>query len=81
MSRVKNGDIVLPENEKPKERIRLDVLLTEKYPEYNRSTLQNFIKSGYVKVDGKVVKKPNYEIIKESNPKIAFQVGRQNCLL
>ena len=74
MSRVKNGDIVLPENEKPKERIRLDVLLTEKYPEYNRSTLQNFIKSGYVKVDGKVVKKPNYEIIKESNPKISLSV-------
>ena len=33
MSRVKNGDIVLPENEEKKERIRLDHLLIEQHPE------------------------------------------------
>ena len=74
MSRVKNGDMVLPEKEQKKERVRLDMLLVQKYPEYNRSTLQNFVKSGYVTVDGEVVKKPNYEIIKESNPKITLLV-------
>lgn len=74
MSRVKNGDIVLPEDVKPKERIRLDMLLVEKYPEYNRSTLQNFVKSGYVTVDNKVIKKPNYEIIKDEIPKIVLSV-------
>ena len=74
MSRVKNGDMVLPEQDGPKERIRLDHLLTEKYPEYNRSTLQNFIKSGYVTVDDKIIKKPNYEIIKDSEPKIVLSV-------
>jgi 23S rRNA pseudouridine1911/1915/1917 synthase len=74
MSRVKNGDMVLPEKEQPKERIRLDHILTEKYPKYNRSTLQNFIKSGYVAVDDKVITKPNYEIIKDSNPKIVLSV-------
>ncbi len=74
MSRVKNGDMVLPEKETPKERIRLDILLTEKYPEYNRSTLQNFIKSGYVTVDDKIIKKPNYEIIKDATPKISLSV-------
>ena len=74
MSRVKNGDMVLPEKELPKERVRLDMILVEKYPEYNRSTLQNFIKSGYVTVDDKIIKKPNYEIIKDSDPKIVLSV-------
>lgn len=62
MSRVKNGDVILPKNI-PDERKRLDLLLVEKYPEWNRGTLQNFIKSGYVTVDGKIIKKPNAEII------------------
>lgn len=78
MSRVKNGDMVLPEKEQKKERIRLDHILIEKYPEYNRSTLQNFIKSGYVTVDGKTIKKPNYEIIKDSNPEIILSVPERN---
>ena len=59
MSRVINGDKVLAqEGEKP-ELSRLDLLLVEKYPEYNRSSLQTFIKSGFVKVNGKIAKKPN----------------------
>ncbi len=59
MSRVINGDVVLEtEAEKP-EKFRLDHLMVEKYPEYNRSTLQKFIKEGYVTVDGVVVQKPN----------------------
>ncbi len=67
MSRVKNGDVVLTEEQKPKKRTRLDLILVEKYPEYNRSTLQNFIKSGYVTVNGEIVTKPNAEIITEED--------------
>ena len=43
----------------PASKTRLDHLLVAKYPEYNRSSLQKFIKAGLVKVKGKVVKKPN----------------------
>ena len=43
----------------PAAKTRLDHLLVAKYPEYNRSSLQKFIKAGLVKVKGKVVKKPN----------------------
>lgn len=78
MSRVKNGDMVLPEKEQPKERVRLDHILIEKYPDYNRSTLQNFIKSGYVTVDDKTVKKPNYEILKDSEPKITLSIPEKD---
>lgn len=78
MSRVKNGDMVLPEKEQPKERVRLDHILIEKYPDYNRSTLQNFIKSGYVTIDGKTVKKPNYEILKDSEPEITLSIPEKD---
>ena len=59
MSRVINGDTVLPEEEVAPEKVRLDVLMTEIFRSYNRSTLQKFIESGYVKVDGKLAEKPN----------------------
>lgn len=61
LSRVINGDVEISEPEKT-ERFRLDKKLVEKYPDYNRNTLQTFIKSGYVKVNGKVALKPNTEI-------------------
>lgn len=59
MSRVINGDKVLAEDEAPEEKVRLDILLKEVYKSYNRSTLQKFIESGFVTVDGKLVLKPN----------------------
>jgi len=59
MSRVINGDIDLKSQEEKPEKFRLDHLLVEQYPNYNRSSLQTFIKNGYVTVDGKVAKKPN----------------------
>lgn len=62
MSRVKNGDVILKQDEEREKRTRLDLLLVAKFPEFNRSTLQNFIKSGYVTVKDKVVKKPNFEV-------------------
>ena len=59
MSRVINGDTVLPEAEQPEEKVRLDVLMREIYRSYNRSTLQKFIESGFVTVDGELVTKSN----------------------
>lgn len=65
MSRVKNGDVILSTGENPIKRRRLDHILVEEHPEFNRSTLQNFIKSGYVTFNGEIVKKPNLEVIVE----------------
>ena len=59
MSRVINGDTVLPEAETAPEKVRLDVLAKEFYKSYNRSTLQKFIESGFMSVDGEVVVKPS----------------------
>ncbi len=61
LSRVINGDIEIKKEER-KERKRADLILVEQHPEFNRSTLQNFIKSGYVSLDGQTIKKPNAEI-------------------
>lgn len=59
MSRVINGDVVLETADQKPEKFRLDLLMVEKYPEYNRSTLQKFIREGWVTVNGDPVKKPN----------------------
>lgn len=59
MSRVINGDTVLSEAPEQIPKVRLDILLVNKYKSYNRSTLQKFIEAGYVTVDGVVVKKSN----------------------
>lgn len=67
MSRVINGDVVLPEAPEVEEKTRLDLLLVERFPGYNRSSLQTFIKSGFVTVDGKVIKKPNEKISQDAH--------------
>ena len=59
MSRVINGDTILPEEAENPEKTRLDILMTDIYKSYNRSTLQRFIEMGFVKVDGEKVTKPN----------------------
>lgn len=59
LSRVINGDDALVTDATPAAKTRLDHLLVAKYPTYNRSSLQKFIKAGLVKVNGKIVKKPN----------------------
>lgn len=65
MSRVINGDVAFPspDTEAPA-KIRLDHLLMQQYPEYNRSSLQTFIKSGFVSfADGRrIAKKPNEKV-------------------
>jgi len=70
MSRVINGDIILDQNEVKPELFRLDHLLVEQNKKYNRSTLQTFVKSGFVSVDGKIIKKPNAKV--EKNAKIVL---------
>lgn len=62
LSKVINGDVVLPEAEVAPEKVRLDVLAKEIYKSYNRSTLQKFIEHGYMSVDGELVMKPNAKV-------------------
>ena len=62
LSRVVNGDVVLPEDQQAPEKIRLDHFLVQQHPEYNRSSLQTFIKSGYVAVNDTIVTKPNSKV-------------------
>ena len=64
MSRVINGDVVLPVEEAKLEKVRLDVLAKEIYKSYNRSTLQKFIERGYMSVDGEVVVRPSARFVR-----------------
>lgn len=63
MSRVINGDVVLSDTPEAPEKKRLDHMMVEIFKSYNRSTLQKFIESGFVRVDGKVTKKPNQKFV------------------
>lgn len=72
LSRVINGDTTLPEDQTGPEKFRLDHLLVEQHPEYNRSSLQTFIKSGFVTVDGEKITKPNSKF--EKGAKIILSV-------
>lgn len=65
MSRVINGDTVLAEAPEAVPKVRLDVMMAGIYKSYNRSTLQKFIKNGFVKVEGELV----------SNPAAKFEEG------
>lgn len=72
MSRVINGDKTLDTEEEKPEKFRLDHLLVEAHPEFNRSTLQRFIKDGRVKVNGEVAKKVNAKF--EKTAKVTLSV-------
>ena len=63
MSRVINGDVVLSDTPEAPEKKRLDHMMVEIFKSYNRSTLQKFIESGFVKVDGVMAKKPNQKFV------------------
>lgn len=63
MSRVINGDVVLEAPEEKPEKVRLDVMMAGIYKSYNRSTLQKFIRKGFVKVDGELCVKPNMKFL------------------
>lgn len=75
LSRVINGDRVLTTEQPADHRQRLDHLLVAQHPEYNRSSLQNFIKRGFVTVDGQTAKKPNEKV--NPDAKIALNVPEQ----
>lgn len=63
MSRVINGDIEVKGDEVTPEKVRLDHLMAKIYKSYNRSTLQKFIREGFVTVDGELAKKPNQKFV------------------
>lgn len=46
--------------------MRLDVYLTEHWPEHSRAQWQKFCQNGYVKVDGEVVTKPKCKLGEDS---------------
>lgn len=62
LSRVINGDVTLANEQTAPDKRRLDLILVEQHPEYNRSSLQHFIKSGFVTVNGIPATKPNEPI-------------------
>lgn len=59
MSRVINGDTELTEAPAKIPKMRLDIMMAGIYKSYNRSTIQKFIKNGFVEVDDEPVLKPN----------------------
>lgn len=59
MSRVINGDIEVAAAPEAEPKQRLDMALLAKYPGYNRSTLQKYIKNNQVRVNGEIVAKAN----------------------
>lgn len=78
LSRVINGDTILPDAEKVDTRRRLDHLLVEKYPTYNRSSLQNFIKSGFVTVNGTTITKPNTKIDTNADLQLTLPTAKKD---
>jgi 23S rRNA pseudouridine1911/1915/1917 synthase len=75
MSRVINGDIRLSEAPQAEQRQRLDMILLAQYPGYNRSTLQKYIKSGQVKVNGEVTAKANSMISESDEIELKEQIA------
>ena len=75
MSRVVNGDVVLPDTPIKPEKKRLDHMMVKIFKSYNRSTLQKFIESGFVSVDGVVAKKPNQKF--EEGVKIELNIPEE----
>lgn len=75
MSRVINGDTIVPESPTKPEKRRIDTMMTEIYKSYNRSTLQKFIANGFVTVDGVLVKKPNQKF--EEGVKIELKIPEE----
>jgi 23S rRNA pseudouridine1911/1915/1917 synthase len=44
------------------DKVRLDIELTKRYPDFTRSTIQKYIKAGYVQVNGEVVEKTKFDV-------------------
>ena len=52
---------------------RLDIFVTENYPEHSRNLIQNLIKKGQITVNGKSVK-PSYPLEENDEIKITWPV-------
>lgn len=76
LSRVINGDTTLDEAPTAPDKIRLDHRLSSQYPNFNRSTLQKFIKQGFVTVDGIVATKSNQSVLPSA--KITLNLPPEN---
>lgn len=79
LSRIINGDDQLAAAPEAIPKYRLDLLLTEKYQSYNRSTLQKFIKNGFVKVDDIVVIKPNAKFSQDAHLELTVPEEMKNA--
>ena len=79
MSRLVNGDIELNAEPEVEEKVRLDLLLVDKYSSYNRSTLQKFVEGGFVKVDGNVVTKSNQRFLRNAKIELSVPEGQKNA--
>lgn len=51
-------------------KVRLDILLSSKYPEYSRSLIQKLIKDGRVRINGFCLKKPSIIVSEDSVVKL-----------
>lgn len=72
LSRIINGDIELPKptTEQIIPKTRLDLALSTKYPQFNRSVIQKYIKAGQATINGKITTKPNTATTEADNLKI-----------
>src|SRR3990167_9684994 len=41
---------------------RLDVALSQLFPDYSRNQIQQWIREGYVQLDHKIIQKPRHEV-------------------
>ncbi|MFZ1301395.1 MAG: RluA family pseudouridine synthase [Candidatus Microsaccharimonas sp.] len=53
------------------EKSRLDVEVTRRYPELTRSTIQKYIKAGFVRVNGEVIEKTKHEVTEHDDIAVA----------
>lgn len=83
LSRMINGDIPFDANKNTATTdkdnlIRLDIAILNNYPHYSRATIQKFIKSGYVTLNGEIIDKPNTLIENNQQPELNLPPQEQS---
>jgi 23S rRNA pseudouridine1911/1915/1917 synthase len=53
------------------DKVRLDIELTRRYPEFTRSTIQKYIKAGFVRVNDEVVEKNKFDVTEHDEIAVA----------
>ncbi|OGT44834.1 MAG: RNA pseudouridine synthase [Gammaproteobacteria bacterium RIFCSPHIGHO2_12_FULL_38_11] len=56
---------------------RLDVVLSQLFPDYSRSQIQHWIKAGSVLVDSKIIQKPRHAVLTGQNIQIDVELPEQ----